>query len=333
MKRLRKIGIGILVVLITILALRDALILSAATMVGSHIIGAPLRIESFSSSVFTRTVRMKGVTLGNPRGFPHETMLSVPEVTVSCDLLALLRGKLHVPLLVLNIHEVVIVRNKEGALNVEELPVIKQSGQSKEPSEDGAEQAAKSKPKPKSPPKMLPMQLDVVKLNLDRVVFKDFSKGDEPAIRVYETPLRNKTLKDITSVQQLAVLVMAHALAPTAIKSVGIRAATTLMGVGFIPAAVASVVLGKDDAKAEFRQGFNEVYRACLQVMKEIGTVKTESREQRMIVGHVDKCRIVLQLESTPQRTVRVTAIGRKMMLPQPAVAGGVLYRISERLE
>ena len=42
---------------------------------------------------------------------------------------------------------------------------------------------------------------------------------------------------------------------------------------------------------------------------------------------------VTIRLERDSGRKVKVTVSARKMMLPKPDVAGGVLYQIAERLK
>ena len=77
------------------------------------------------------------------------------------------------------------------------------------------------------------IQLDVMKLNLGKVVFKDYSKGEPPAVSAYNIHVKDKTFKNINSVQKLVTVVLVEAMGPTAIRSAGIYAAATVLGVGF----------------------------------------------------------------------------------------------------
>jgi len=95
------------------------------------------------------------------------------------------------------------------------------------------------------------MQFDVVKLNLGKVIVKDYRKGEPPTILAYNIGIDDKEYKNITSAQEFVTLVMIQAMGPAAIKGAGIYAAATVLGVAFLPAGVAGVLLGTDSGIEE----------------------------------------------------------------------------------
>ena len=55
-------------------------------------------------------------------------MLDIAEVGLDYDLPALLGGRLHFPLVILNLSEMVVVKNQDGVLNVDALKAAGEKG-------------------------------------------------------------------------------------------------------------------------------------------------------------------------------------------------------------
>ena len=319
MKTVKKIGVIIFIVLIVFLVIKDFLIGPLITMVGFNIIGAPMKVRSFSSSLIRQKVRIKGLRLYNPKGFPAEPFLDITEIGADYDILALLTGKLHLPLVIVNLKEMVVIKNKEGLLNVDSLKVTQTSDQSKEKKSD-----VKSK--------SMRIKMDVVKLNIDKVIYKDFSK--EPAvIQVYDVGLKDKTFHNITSPEQLVTSILLEAMAPTAIKSAKVYAAAAILGVGFLPAGMAGLLIGKDDATADFKVSFDQAYDASLKLVQSIGELKTENRSKGTIQAKVDGSDVTVLVIKSNNRSTQIAVSARKYMIPRPEVAGGVLHQLTEKLK
>ena len=323
MKKYRKILIIVFAVIIGIVVLKDALIKSAITTVGSSVLGAPIKIRKFTFRVITQKVHIKEMVVYNPKGFPKGPLVDIPEIRIDFDLGALLKGKLHVPLIIFDLKEVVIIKDQDGNLNVDALKVA----QAKEEPEQ-----KKEKSKPEKSGKAMPLQIDELRLNVERVIYKDYSRGDKPVILAYEIALKDKVFKNIKSPEQMAALVMVQAMGPTAIKGAKIYAAATVLGAAFLPAGVVGVLVGKDSSTAEYKADYDELYDVSLSVINEIGELKNEDRGKGVIKAKVNGSDVAIKMEKTPEQKIQVTISARKLMLPKPEVAGGIQYRISERM-
>jgi hypothetical protein len=53
------------------------------------------------------------------------------------------------------------------------------------------------------------MQIDLFTLSIGKIVYKDYTIGTEPGVRVYDVN-RHKSYKNISTVQQLALLMLAE---------------------------------------------------------------------------------------------------------------------------
>ena len=142
MKILRNVLIVLVVIIAAFLILKDVLIKSAITTVGSNVLGAPIKVGSFHLGLIKQKVHIKKMVVSQPKGYPEGTMVDVPEVRVDYNLGALIGGKLHLPLVIFNLKEVVLIKDKDGKLNVDSLKVA----QAKEEPEGEEKEAAFSTP-------------------------------------------------------------------------------------------------------------------------------------------------------------------------------------------
>jgi uncharacterized protein involved in outer membrane biogenesis len=228
MKRPYKILIAFAAVLLVLSLTKDFFIKTAVIQGASKVLGVPVHIQGMSVSLFRQSVRIKGLTVDNAAGFPDGAMVDIPEVGVDYDLGALLKGKLHLPVLILDLKQLNVVRNKYGQLNIDALRVSQ-----KKPGE--ANNSAE-----KNPEKNMPMQIDHVSLNIGQVTVKDYSK-DPPDVRTFNINIDHKTYRDIQSAQQLAGLVIVEAIHPVStLKDAAIYSAASILK---IPVSVTDAIL------------------------------------------------------------------------------------------
>lgn len=296
---------------------------------GPPAIGAKIKLGHFSLGVLTQKVSLKDLAVYNPAGFPDEAFLTIPEITVKSNLWALLRGQIHLPLVVINVHELIVIRNKDKKLNVDALA---SSAQPAEP-KDGQSAPPTQEPAKKEKPGTPGLKIDILKLNVDRVIYKDFSKGDgAPEVRVYDVGLKNKTISHVNSVNQLITAIIVQAMGPTAIKSAGIYAAATVLGVGFLPAGVLGVMVAKDDSSIELNIDPKKAFDICLKYVEQNGILKKQHRIDGLILAKVNGHDLKFEIRKTEKKTVKIRVTARKMMVPKPSIAGGVLYQIEQML-
>jgi len=184
------IALGIVVVFLVVVAvLKDEIIKFGITRIASQATGAPVHIRHFSLSLLKSSVRISGLKMYNPRGFPSGVLVSCPKINAQYDRSALFKKKVHIVKLEIELEEFVLVRNEKGKLNVNSL----NSGQSSKPS------------KPSKEPS--PLQIDLTTLGIGKLVYKDYTAGKEPVVLVRNVNKR-KTYKNIPSVQDLVKLII-----------------------------------------------------------------------------------------------------------------------------
>lgn len=310
-----KIAIIVVIVLFALGVIKDQIVKSVVAIAACDITGAPVKIGGLSIGIFKQRVRIKDFKIYNPKGFPKETLLDMPAIRVDYDVFQLFKGKLHLPLVAVDLKEMVITKNKERKLNVDELKFAQPKKETLKPAET------------------MPMQIDKASLNIGRVIFKDYSKGADPSIQVYEVAVKDKNFTNIASAQQLIALVLVEAMKPTAIKSAGIYAAATILGVGLMPAGVVGMFVGKDNAAAEYSAGKEKAYKIILEIIKKMGEIKKDEPAAGIIEARVDGSDLTIRVDRFALNKTKVTVSARKYLMPKPEIAGGILYKISEKLK
>ncbi|MFH1856726.1 MAG: hypothetical protein ABH836_05845 [Candidatus Omnitrophota bacterium] len=208
MKKVFK-AVVFLVVLILIIAFSKNIITrNIITGVVKASTGLKLNIDSVNLGIFTTLIDIKGLQLNNPPDFKDKVMIGAPQIYVDYNLISLFQKKKHLKEVSLYLKEFIIVKNKDGILNLSSLKTVKET-QKKE-----MVPADKKKEK-----KATEIQIDVLKLKIDRVIYKDYTQGSEPVVKEYNINIDEK-YEDISDIQALAKLIIYRTLAKTALDNI-----------------------------------------------------------------------------------------------------------------
>ena len=172
MKKVIKIIALVLIVVVVGSFFKDVLIKSAVESGVKIVTGLKLSISSFRVGLINTMVGIKNLKLYNPAGFKDRVMLDMPEIYVDYNLGAIMKGKIHLEDLKINMNEFVVVKNEKGELNLDSLKVVQSSKKKEAPKTSG--KAAK----------IPEIQIDSMELKIGRVIYKDYSKGgDKPVVQ------------------------------------------------------------------------------------------------------------------------------------------------------
>jgi hypothetical protein len=330
MTKTKKIIIGVVVFFVCLILFKNAILKQTLQIVGSQVVGTKVRVEDFSFQFSAQKIHMQGLKVYNPEGFPQEPLLVIDEIGVTYRLPALMAGQIHCPEVTLDLRELVVIKDQEGKMNVDELPIVKAQAKAA-PEADGPV----AEPAPEEPKTAL--QIDLLRLNVNKVVHKDYSGGgQEPAIKAYDVGLKDKEYKNITSPQQLVGLIIVEAMGSTAIKGAKIYGMTSLAsiaGIGFLPAGAAMVLSSKDHFTEEVDYPVDRVYAAALALMQDKGTVGSSEEQKKLITGKMSGCSVAIRLEALEPEKTKITVSARKLLIPQPKIAGGIIHQIGLQLE
>lgn len=206
MKRVFSFIILFLLIVVIILAVAKNMIAQTVVSKGvKALTGLGVTMEEMNVGILNTSLGIKELKVYNPSGFPEALMLSMPEIYVDYDLWALLKKKVHLKEVRLNLTEFIVVKDKEGRLNLDSLKVVKEQRKKPAPEE-----------KPKEKGAALGFQIDVLNLKIGKVYFKDYSKGDKPEIKEYTVNIE-KEYKNITNPKTLVSSIVLTALTKTTI--------------------------------------------------------------------------------------------------------------------
>jgi hypothetical protein len=296
--------------MVGITIIKDQIIKFVVTTIASRITGAPVHMDRFSWDIFSSKIHISGFKMYNPSGFPKDMLVSCPEIYVIYDPATLFEQKRHFLLVDVELKEMAPTKNKEGALNVHSLKIMRQV-------------------KSSSP---LPMQIDLFTLSIGKIVYRDYTIGTEPSVRVYDVN-RNKSYKNISTAQQLALLMLAEPMKAFVTKEAEIIGVSMLTGVAAMPVAIARTLIGKDSVQQIIDASFEHAYIISLEVVKRMGRITKDDAPNGSIKADINGSMVALQLRKKEDNKTEITISARKHMFSKLSVAGGVLYEILDKLQ
>jgi len=297
---------------------KDQVIRIAVTSVAGKVMGTSVKISGLSLNIFTQAVRIKGLQIYNPPGYPKGIMVDLPQIFVDIDLPAIFKKKLHLETASMHLKEIRLVKGKDGKLNVDTLKPV--------------EKSEKKEIEPKAAEDM-PLQIDEVNLEMGRVIFTDYSgSGKEPVVSVYDINLK-KTYRNIQNAQQLVVLILSEPMKAAGIKGAAIYGVSAIAGMAVMPVAIAATFTARDYVEQEFNLPLDRAFDQVSKLLKEIGTVSKESKQNGVISANVNTADVTVKFQKVSSKVTKINVSARKLLLPKSELAGGVLLKISERLK
>jgi hypothetical protein len=305
------IWLGIVAIsLACITIFKNLIIKSVVKTVASRITGAPVTMDGFSLNILSSTIDISGFKMYNPSGFPEGILVSCPKIKVIYDRATLFKQKRHFLLVEIELKEMGLTKNKDGILNVDSLKIVQQ---------------------PKSSPP-IPMQIDLFTLSIGKIVYKDYTIGTEPSVRVYDVN-KQRSYKGIPTAQQLVLLVLAEPMKAAAIKNAQIYGVAMFTGVAALPVAVAATFIGQDSVQQIIDASFEHVYEIGLEVVKRMGTITKHDASGGVIKANINGAMVALILRKGADNKTQISISARKYLFPKLDIAGRVLYQILDKLQ
>ena len=196
----------VLVLLIALFFAKNVIIKTSVTAGVRTMTGLKLSIRSMDFGIFKTLIGINELQLYNPSGFVDELMFDVPEIYVDYDLGAFMKGRTHLEEVRLHLKEFIVVKNEAGELNLDSLKVVKE--EEKEVIDEGKKEKTKTRE----------LQIDVLELRIDKVVYKDYSKGTPPKVKEYNVNIDDR-FENITDPKTFGRLIIVKALKNTTIAS------------------------------------------------------------------------------------------------------------------
>jgi len=200
---MRKIIIFIVIVIIAISFGKDIIIKNILLGMLNSASKVEIAMDNMKVGLTKTLVDIEGLKLSNPGGYKEELMAEFPRIYVDYNPFALFKKKLHFEEVRLDLKKLTVVRNKESRVNVDSLLIT---------------QAIKDNTKTKEQKKarLEGFQVDLLKLKIDEVIYKDYTRGRIPTITKYDIYI-NEEFHNIDNPYSFVALIIARGIQRTPI--------------------------------------------------------------------------------------------------------------------
>lgn len=194
----------ILIVLITSLSIvKDALIKISIQSIVYMSTGLRVDIGGLKTSIPGTFIRISNAVILNPANFDDKIMLDIPEIYIDYDLPAMLRKKIHLNDLRINLREFIVVKNKDARTNLDYIKTFKQKEDVKQ------KKGSKDSVSPN-------LQIDNLTIKIGKIIYKDYFQAEEPVVSQYKINIDSR-YKNIKNVDEIVRAIVTRALINTAI--------------------------------------------------------------------------------------------------------------------
>lgn len=202
MKFLFRLFIGIIILIVLLIVFRNPVIKAAVSLAVKNQTGAGLDIGNLDVNLGGTYIKIEDLKLHQPSGFPGEDMVHLPLALVDYNLGDILKGNLHLENINIHLKELVVVRNAQGKLNLDSFKVVQEGKQGEKVS---------PQQKPGEVAKPLEMRIDVMELQLEKVIYKDYTVGEKPLIQEFNIGIHEK-YQNVDNLQSVIGIIVAKAL-------------------------------------------------------------------------------------------------------------------------
>ncbi len=203
MKKGLGIVLGVVIVLIAALIIGKNIIAKTAVTKGVKAVTG-LQLDIGDMDVSLSQIDIDEMKLFNPSGFSDPVMVDMPEIFVAYDLGAFFEGNVHLKEVRVDLKELTVIKNLDGTLNLDSLKAAKSEGEAEAEMPEVEEESGK---KPD-------IKIDLLKLKVGKVAYKDYSKGDKPKVLEYNVDL-DEEYEDVTDLDKLVKIIIFNALVST----------------------------------------------------------------------------------------------------------------------
>ncbi len=200
-KNILIVGVAFLVLLTIFVLARNVIVKAGIERGVEYATGLPLTIGGLDIGLGTPTIGLKNIKLYNPKTFPDRVMIDVTDVYIHYNLSDILKKNYHFPEIRLDLKELVVVRNKDGQVNLDSL----KPAQKEEKIVPQGPAVSTSK-----------FQIDHLKLKIGKVIYKDYSQGGELSVKEFPINIEEE-FTNVDNLQGFVSLIVLRALAKTSV--------------------------------------------------------------------------------------------------------------------
>ncbi len=177
--------------------------------------GFDITIDRLRVGMLFPTFEISGVKILNPTNFPIREAVEINRLFVRYDRAALFGSRGHVPEIDIDLARVVMIRQKDGNVNLERLAEIEAPQPSVAKATPAPAPAPAVIPPANVPPvathrptarrefQMPPMRIDKLRIKVDKLDYYDYSLGAEPMVVPAQINF-DQTFKNVTNVMDIA---------------------------------------------------------------------------------------------------------------------------------
>ncbi|MCK5393542.1 MAG: hypothetical protein KAI91_04330 [Candidatus Omnitrophica bacterium] len=198
MKKVGIIFVFIIFIIGVVVSARNIIVKNGVSVGIKAITGLKLEMESLKIGLVDTSIDINNLKIFNPQEYSDRVMLDMPDIYIDYNLGDFFKKKVHLEEVRLNLKELVVIKNKKGELNLNALNVI---------SDKKEEKTDKDKKKKEMPE----LKIDLLKLKIGKVIYKDYSKSDVPSIKEFNINIE-ETFKDVLNAKALVRIILTKAL-------------------------------------------------------------------------------------------------------------------------
>ncbi len=220
---LLRAGLALLALLVVGWFARNFLVRKGLEAVVTEVTGFPLEIGSFRLGILDSRIDVGGMRLRNPEGFEDPRCLDVPRLVADPEFRTLFGRNIHVEEIVVDVEEVVVVKNAAGETNLERLRALGGGGKekgngTKEPPKPGPGEPGQPGTQERKEP--LKWRCDRLELTLRRMIYLDYSrmKDGKPAKEEFDLKVDHEEFRDIDGPDKIVRLIALRVLQRTKIR-------------------------------------------------------------------------------------------------------------------
>ena len=198
MKIFGKLVLLVVIIIVALVLARNVVVKAAVEQGVKAVTGMPLSIGKLDINVSKTLVDIENLAVKNPAGFHDTTLVDIPKILVDFELASFLGGKAHIEAIEFDMNQFTVVKNEKGELNLDRLRALQGTQKPSTPIK---------KPEPQAPAKAMPIQIDMMRLKIGKVVYIDYS-GGQPSTKEFRINLDQsyQNITDLNSVVRLIVL-------------------------------------------------------------------------------------------------------------------------------
>jgi len=155
--------------------------------------GFTVNIKEVEINAVNDWINIRELKVYNPADFPDKVMIYIPQIYADYDLSGLLKGKVYLKELRLNLEELFIVKNEKKELNLNLIKAIK-------PTEEDS-QLQKKKERGHR------LQIDLLKLKVGKVIYKNYPLDLPVITREFNIDI-NEQYEDVTDPSTLVGVIL-----------------------------------------------------------------------------------------------------------------------------